>query len=151
MGPSWLAHRLCGLPGDWIEIRNGILYVNNLDADKELDLIHIFKVNRSDSSAIRHNPKLAYTVPPYPDIVYLTLRDRTVRDDRLPCEQYVLPPGLRNESTFSIYKKNWNNDNFGPVKVPPGSWFVLGDDRAHSIDSRHFGFIDHKKYVGTVL
>jgi signal peptidase I len=150
-GPAWLIHRLCGLPGDVLEIRKGILYVNGANADKDLDPVHIFKVKLGDSSAIRHNPRLAYTIPSYPETVYLTLADKYVREQQLPCEKHLLPPGLRTESIFSIYKKNWNEDNFGPVKVPRGQWFLLGDDRGHSIDSRHFGFIDQDKYAGTVL
>jgi signal peptidase I len=150
-GPAWLIHRLCGLPGDVLEIRKGILYVNGIDVDKDLDPVHIFKVNRGDSGAIRHDPRLAYTIPSYPGIVYLTLADKYVREHQLPCEQHLLPPGLRTDSIFSVYKKNWNEDNFGPVKVPPGQWFLLGDDRGHSIDSRHLGFIDREKCMGTVL
>ncbi|HUB61536.1 MAG TPA: signal peptidase I [Puia sp.] len=150
-GPAWTIHRLCGLPGDVIEIRKGILYVNQINADKDLDPIHIFKVNRSDAGAIPHDPRLAYTIPSYPDIVYLSLSAKYVRENSLPCEQHLLPPGLRTDSIFSTYKKNWNEDNFGPVKVPAGQWFVLGDDRRHSIDSRHLGFIDPAKCAGTVL
>ena len=149
--PAWLIHRLCGLPGDVLEIRKGILYVNGVNADKDLDPMHIFKVNRVESSTIRHDPRLAYTIPSYPEIVYLTLADKYVRDHQLPCEQHLLPPGLRTDRIFSVYKKNWNEDNFGPVKIPPGQWFLLGDDRGHSIDSRHLGFIDPGKCAGTVL
>ena len=39
-------------------------------------------------------------------------------------------------------------DNFGPVTVPKGSLFVLGDNRDHSLDSRFWGFVPLKDVLG---
>lgn len=39
-------------------------------------------------------------------------------------------------------------DNYGPVTVPAGKFFVMGDNRDHSYDSRFWGFADEKDVKG---
>ena len=37
---------------------------------------------------------------------------------------------------------------FGPVTVPPGMYFTLGDNRDNSADSRYIGFVPRQRIVG---
>jgi len=39
-------------------------------------------------------------------------------------------------------------DNFGPVTIPPNKFFVMGDNRDHSYDSRFWGFVDMEEILG---
>lgn len=39
-------------------------------------------------------------------------------------------------------------DDFGPVTVPPGHYFMMGDNRENSQDSRFWGFLAREKIIG---
>lgn len=48
------------------------------------------------------------------------------------------------------YARGSTEPDMEPVRIPPGSVFVLGDNRAESEDSRHFGTVAVTRLMGKV-
>jgi signal peptidase I len=54
-------------------------------------------------------------------------------------------------TSYTILRSKKNRPDFGPVSVPADSYFVLGDNRDYSNDSRYWGFVPRSEINGKVL
>ena len=73
--------------------------------------------------------------------------DKTVYLNGAP---YVIPTEQHTDP-LSYPAELQPRDNLGPVTVPPQSYFVMGDNRDHSLDSRFWGFVRKDQLLGKAV
>ncbi len=80
---------------------------------------------------------------------YTAASFRGIHDDlRDPAHYDIERYGaMRHAIRLSDYRPS-PASNFGPVRVPPGRYLLLGDDRDNSEDSRYLGFFPRNEIVG---
>jgi signal peptidase I len=83
----------------------------------------------------------------------LEVRDKRVYVDgkRLdePYVHYLQPPG--GASSYHEVTSFDLRERYGPVKVPADKYFVMGDNRDNSQDSRYWGFLPREYVKGRAL
>ncbi|HCY01130.1 MAG TPA: signal peptidase I [Bacteroidales bacterium] len=194
--------RCIALPGDTLEIRNAIIFVNGVEQITPPTVKNYYCINCADSKkALDKLRQLNIIVDTYDEVIttWLTKNEAKI----LASEPYInsVMTILRkpNGTQTLLYENNlplfpidsalsWTLHNYGPIIIPfegmrmnPkqrvesvyhklicsqfANWnadstsieinedffFVVGDNRDNSTDSRHFGFVSQASITGNAL
>lgn len=144
--------------GDVVEIRGGTAFVNGRNADTGLKLNHTWRLPLHYRDAINAAgliPADMYDMMPEyveeGDSITLVAETGAVKQAAPQARMRLNAPGDTNHGIQQQWRQPWNEHYFGPVTVPDGHIFVLGDNRDYAQDSRYIGFIPLKKVVAVVL
>ena len=154
---SVFLHRLCGMPGDILEMKNGVLWVNHRNFDEGLNLNRMYKITTKEFYLIDEEDINAHEASGG----FMTMGDSSmvIFDDQL-LNKYRSKLHLVRfkfidtiNGPFKWLDKNpaWTVDDFGPLKIPANCYFVLGDNRYNALDSRYFGLIEKEDLRGVAL
>ncbi|MGE4370067.1 MAG: signal peptidase I [Burkholderiaceae bacterium] len=119
--------RVIGLPGDTVQYRNKVLTINGVEVKHQRDGDY-------------YEPDRAAYIGRYTEFLdgrtHSILLNRQARQDLMPITQFP-------------YRENCDYSSDGVrCVVPPGHYFMMGDNRDNSLDSRYWGFVPDDYIVG---
>jgi len=123
--------RVVGLPGDTVEYRNKRLWINGVEQHQQPDGDYNYVETGLN---FVHTEKRIETLGEHKHEVLVNPEVPTLH--------------LNAVAVFEGQENCSYDDDMVRCKVPEGHYFMLGDDRDNSRDSRYWGFVPDRQIVG---
>lgn len=123
--------RVIGLPGDTVEVKGLKVFVNGEPLPEHI----IVARNVGDKAPL----EIIEDTPRQPNEIYSVY----YLSDRVNAARQGRDINASPDFHFAVNGK--------PSRVPPNSYFVMGDDRDNSLDSRAWGFVPRDLVIGRAM
>lgn len=143
--------RIVAVGGDRMEMLQGKVFLNGQPSEQDAGLYFFWTLSKADYQANQRrfdSPSISMG----PDSVMVALEEPKAVEiqQHVPLHLYDAPikrPAGGNPWGAS----GWTMNNMGPITIPPGFVFILGDHRHNSEDSRLRGLVPESDIFGKVI
>lgn len=117
--------RVVGVPGDTVEVKNKVLFINGKEVSRK----------KADNTDLTKTFEYLKESPQYRESAIEVFREKLGSTNHL----------------MMTDRQQLFTEHFGPKVVPPESFFVMGDNRDYSNDSRFWGFVPMRNIKGRAM
>ncbi len=146
--------RLVAKEGDKLQIKNDLAYVNDKLIDDSTKLKFSYSV--TGNWAIENKNLMGKEGDYFPMgentfLCFLTIETAAKFKENCTVSRFETPKGGGNHLFMENQHPDWTSSNYGPITIPKGKCFVIGDNRDNSFDSRFKGYVDNADISGKVI
>ena len=145
--------RIVAKGGDQLEIKDGYTYVNGKLTEGNTNLQFAYKTSPEFLEANQSHFENDYIVNKMMGkTTMIFIDDSKLKELKLQETLEKMDSDLDYNSIEFLKDKpkGWSALNYGPIEIPLGKYFIMGDNRCNSEDSRHKGFVNEDDILATI-
>jgi len=150
LGGSIYTKRLVAKPGDKLQIIKGEVFVNGKSADEGLNLKHSYECSMLGRTVELRDQDIIGRMDAQKMMVTISNEDLS-KFASCECSRVLKDAAFTDPLLKTTWGEDFNTHYFGPITVPEGKYFGMGDNRDNSLDCRFLGFVEEDDIIGEII